>query len=74
MEPSTTPSVVFDDKETGRIVREARKSKGIKQKDLAASMGIKSPYMYDLEMGKRPWTMEKFEAAKKAIFGGVTVI
>lgn len=35
------------------MLREYRKAHGIKQKDLAKSLGVSNPYLCDIEKGKR---------------------
>ena len=44
---------------------------GLTRAKVAAGMGIGMPYLCDLEAGRRNWTVERFEAAKRVIEGNV---
>lgn len=49
--------------EAGKRIRTARVKSGKSLRWLANKMGFTAPFMSDLELGRRNWTMEKFECA-----------
>ena len=60
-----TGTVPADD--VGPVLREAREKAGLLQKDVADYMSISGTYLYDLEMGRRPWTNEQVASYQRAV-------
>lgn len=50
---------VADDREVGRRLREIRNLRKISIKEVAFSMKVSSPYICDLELGRRHWSGER---------------
>ena len=56
----------LDPIETGRRMRELRKSRNIRMAGIARVLGYSPSYLSDVERGRRPWTLglvEKYEWA-----------
>ena len=54
---------IIDHVQTGAVIRQARVECGITLKAVADAMGISSPFLSDLERGRRNWTEEHFRNA-----------
>jgi transcriptional regulator with XRE-family HTH domain len=66
----TMQAILVDHVATGARMKEARKSAGIPQKDVAKTMVIKASYLSDLERGRRNWTPLLAMKFKDAIKNG----
>lgn len=58
---------LIDHEECGHVVRVERSKKGISLLNLADKLNISSPFLSDLERGKRNWTEERFKTAMQII-------
>lgn len=57
--------MAVDHEKAGENVKNLRTKCGLKMIALANHFGISSPYMSDLEHGKRQWTEDRYNAAMK---------
>jgi transcriptional regulator with XRE-family HTH domain len=53
--------------ETGAEARKARQARFISLRAMARRLKISAPYLSDLELGKRNWTMKKIRAFEAAL-------
>lgn len=53
--------------ETGANARKLRLEKGISLRTFAIKMGISAPYLSDLELGKRNWSVRKSREYEKIL-------
>jgi predicted transcriptional regulator len=54
----------IDNRETGDVLKKARKTSRITQKAMAKALGISAAYLCDLEHGRRHWSSEMVHAFK----------
>ena len=48
-------------------IKEARKTAGMKQEDLAKTLGVSASYISQLEQGKTPTSLQNLEKISKAL-------
>ena len=53
--------------EAGKQIRTLRLKNNIALRRLAVELKVSNPFLYDLELGRRSWTKERFELAQKKI-------
>ena len=66
----TIPTIAtreIDHASAGKEIRTARDAAKMSLRRLADVLKISAPYLYDLETGRRNWTVERFDAARQAI-------
>jgi len=47
--------------ETGYTIRQQREKKGLKLKELAENLNLSSPFLYDVELGRRSTSIKNLE-------------
>ena len=67
--PTTTVEKI-DHLEAGKRIRAMREQAGMSVRRLAKEMGFSAPFVSDLELGRRNWTVENFNRAKEILNGG----
>lgn len=53
-----TTQELISHKATGQAAREERKEHGLSGREMARRMGLSAPYLSDLELGKRNWSVK----------------
>lgn len=56
----------MDRTDVGRKMGDLRKSRGISMREVARRMKVSTPYVWDLESGKRNWRPELVKQYEKA--------
>lgn len=57
----------IDHSATGMLFRAMRTEAKVSLRAIAKAMGKSAPYIGDLELGRRNWTLELFASAKSAL-------
>ena len=67
MKPQIDHVKTIDDSLAGNRVRVIRTGKNISIRRLAHELKISAAFLCDLELGRRSWTVERFEQAIKTL-------
>ncbi len=70
MNPILHTIEVIDATATGEAARTEREAAGLSLREMARRMGVSAPYVSDLELGRRAWSMERVRLWNEAIQKG----
>lgn len=70
MNPILRTIEVIDSTATGEQARAEREAAGLSLREMARRMGVSAPYVCDLELGRRAWSMDRVRRWNEALGGG----